>query len=138
MDNLTTAPAAETEPLRDAYAGLNRNDIPAFVKAFDPQVVWIEPVEFPGGGTYRGLAAVQAHITKSRADWAEGTCEPERFIAAGDMIIVFAYVRVRLNYEKEWREGPLADVYTFRDGRVVQVRVFGDRQEALEWAGVKP
>ena len=137
MDNLTSAAAAETETLRNAYAGLNRGDIPAFVKAFDADVEWIELPDFPGGGTYHGLAAVTAHVSRSREDWAEGTCEPERFIVAGDKIIVFAYVRVRLKHESEWREGRLADVYTFRDRKVIQGRVFADRRLALEWAGAK-
>jgi len=130
--------AAETGTVREVYAALNRNDIPAMVKAFDPQVEWSELLEVPGGGTYQGLAAVTAHISEARARWAEGSCEPERFIVAGDRIIVFVHVRVRLKGETEWREGDLGDVYTFRNGRVIQARIFGDRRQALEWAGVQP
>lgn len=137
MDNLTPAPAAETETLKRAYAGLNRGDIPAFLEAFDAEVEWIEFPEFPGGGTYQGLAAVTAHVSKARMDWAEGTCEPEQFIAAGNKIVVFANVRVRLKHESEWREGRLADVYTFRNGKVIQGRVFADRRKAIEWAEAK-
>jgi ketosteroid isomerase-like protein len=37
----------------------------------------------------------------------------------------------------EWREGRLADVYTFRNGKAIQGRSFADRRQALEWAGVK-
>jgi uncharacterized protein len=129
--------AAETKVLKEAYAALNRNDIPATVKAFDPQIEWTEPAEFPGGGTYHGYEAVKAHFSQARGTWAEGSCEPERFMVAGDKIIVFVYVRVRLKHETEWREGPIADVYTFRDGKVIQVRVFTDRGKALQWAGVK-
>ena len=36
MGNLTPSLAAETEALRETYAALNRNDIPATVNAFDP------------------------------------------------------------------------------------------------------
>jgi ketosteroid isomerase-like protein len=79
---------------------------------------------------------VEAHLLRARESWAEGSCEPERFIAAGDKVVVFDYVRVRLKHEAEWREGPLAVVYTFRSGKVIHVRVFADRQQALEWAGV--
>lgn len=128
--------SAETEALREAYAALNRNDIPATVKAFDPQVEWIEPAEYPTGGTYRGRAAVEAHFSQSRETWAEGSCEPERFIVAGDRVVVFLDVRVRLKHETEWREGQIADVYTFRNGKAIQVRSFPDRRQALEWAGV--
>ena len=56
MGTLTPSLAAETDALREAYAALNRNDIPAMLRAFDPQIERIEPPEFPSGGTYRGLA----------------------------------------------------------------------------------
>lgn len=137
MGNLIPALADETEALREAYAALNRNDVPGFVKPFDPQIEWTEPADHPGAGTYHGLARVTAHLSQARATWAEGGCEPEQFIVAGDKIIVFIYVRVRLKQEIEWREGPQADVYTFHNGKAVQVRIIADRQEALEWAGVK-
>lgn len=129
--------AAETEALREAYAALNRNDIPAFVEIFDPQIERIEPADFPGDGTYHGLAAVTAHLSKARATWAEGSCDPQRFMVVGDRIIVFIYVRVRLKHETEWREGRIADVYTFRNGKAIQFRTFAEERQALEWAGVK-
>ena len=129
--------AAETEALMEAYAALNRNDIPAMVQAFDPQIEWIEPAEYPLGGTYQGHAAVKTHLAQARDTWAEGACEPERFIVAGDKVIVFVYVRARLKHETNWREGRHADVYTFRNGKAIQMRIFDDCQQALEWAGVK-
>ena len=106
------------------------------IQAFDPQIERIEPAEFPAGGTYHGLAVVQEHFARARNTWTEGSCEPERFIVSGNKIIVFIYVRARLKHEKEWREGHIADVFTFRNGKVIQMRTFGDSQQALEWAGV--
>lgn len=128
---------AETEMLRQAYAALNRNDVAGFVKDFDPQIERIEPADSPGGGTYHGLEAVKAHVAHHRGNWAEGACEPQRFLVAGDKVIVFADVRVRLKHETEWREGRTADVFTFRNGKAIQFRTFFDEQQALEWAGVK-
>ena len=137
MRELTPSLAAQTEVLREAYAALNRNDIPAMVEAFDPQIEWTEPADYPAGGTFHGRAEVMAHLSQARSSWAEGSCEPERFIVAGDKTIVFAYVRVRLKHETEWREGGIADVYTFRNGEAIEMRHFPDRQQALEWAGAK-
>lgn len=137
MDKLTPSLAAETQALREGYAALNRNDIPAFLKVFDPEVERIEFAELPGGGTYHGLEEVKAHVSQARETWAEGSCEPERFFVAGDRLVVFTYVRVRLKHETEWREGHIADVYTFRNGKAIQFRTFADRRQALEWAGVK-
>jgi uncharacterized protein len=136
MTKLTPSLAAETETLRGAYAALNLNDIPAMVNAFDPQIEWTEPANYPGGGTVRGHAAVQAHLSKARATWAEGSCEPERFIAAGDKIVVFLHVRVRLKDRTEWVDARHAAVYTFRNGKAIQMRIIDDLQQALEWAQV--
>lgn len=137
MGNATPLGTAEIEGLREAYAALNRNDIPGFVALFDPQIERIEPADPPTDGIYRGLDAVKAHVSRARATWAEGGCEPQRFIVAGDRIIVFVDVRVRLKRETEWREGRATDVYTFRNGKAVQFRTFFDEAQALEWAGVQ-
>ena len=136
MGKPTPSLAAETAALKESYAALNRNDVPATVSAYDPQIERIEFAEQPEGRTYRGLVEVTAHFVQARGTWAEGSCEPERFIVAGDKVIVFVYVRVRLKHETEWREGRLADVYTFRNGKAIQYRSFLDRRQALEWAGV--
>jgi len=135
MDEPTPPLAAESKALREVYAALNRNDIPAMLEAFDPQIEWTDPGESPLGGTYRGHAEVKAHFSQARGTWAEGSCEPERFIVAGDRIIVFVHVHVRVKPSMEWAEGRLADVYTFRNGKVIHARSFLDRRQALEWAG---
>jgi glutathione S-transferase len=127
----------EIEAVKETYAAINRNDVPAAVNAFDPQMEWIEPSDFPTPGTYRGHAEVMAHISKGRNTWAEGGCELERFVIAGDKIVAFVRARVRLKEHTEWIDGPFADVHTFRNGKVVQIRTFGKRLEALEWAGAK-
>ena len=137
MGNLTPSLAAEAAALRETYAALNRNDILAAVKAFDPQIEWIEPAERLACGTFHGCPEVTAHLSQSRATWAEGSCEPERLVVAGDKIVVFVFVRVRLKDNVEWNEGRLADVYTFRNGKAIQMRSFADRRQALEWAGVQ-
>ena len=130
MSKLASSLAAEAEAVREAYGALNCNDIAGFVAIFDPQIERIEPPEFPGEGTYRGLAAVTAHIAKARGTWAEGSCEPDRFIVAGDRVIAFINVRVRLKDETEWREGRIADVFTFRNGKAIQFRTFTDERAA--------
>jgi uncharacterized protein len=137
MGIVTNARAAEIDALKKAYTAFNRNDIAATVEAMDPQIEWTEPAEFPGGGTYHGHEGVKAYLSQSRANLAEGSSEPERFIVAGDKIIVYVHARVRRVGSSEWHDRRLADVFTFRAGKAIQMRAFADRQQALEWAGVK-
>jgi ketosteroid isomerase-like protein len=123
------------EALRETYAALNRNDIEAAVKPFDEEIAWIEPVEYTGSATCHGRDAVVAHLKRARGTWAEGSCEPERFVAAGDKFVVFLHVHVRLKSETEFREGRHAAVYTFRNGKAIEMRIFDDTRRALEWVG---
>lgn len=124
--------------LQRAYEAFNRGDIAAAVKELDPDIRWIEPDSFPGGGTYHGRAGVAAYLTQSRANWAEGSSEPEQFIVSGNRVIVFVHARVRPQGSTEWHEVRLADVYTFDRGTPVEMKAFADRQEALQWAEATP
>lgn len=137
MNTVTQPLAVEIEALKRAYAAFNRNDIAATVEALDPQIEWIEPTEFPGGGTYHGHEAVKTYLSQSRAAWTEVRSEPERFIVAGDKIIVFVHAHLRPKDGTEWQDVRLADVYTFRNGKAIQMHAFADRQQALSWVGVK-
>jgi len=127
--------------LRDAYAAFNRGDMDAAVASLDENIEWIEPQEFPGGGTYQGRESAKRYLAQSRAAWAEVTSEPEQFIPAGNRIVVLVHARVRARDRakgsNEWQDVRLADVYTFRDGKAIQMRAFADRDEALRWAGVQ-
>jgi uncharacterized protein len=128
---LTQAIAA----LRGAYAAFNRGDMDAAVAVLDPQIEWSEPAEFPGGGAYHGRGEVKRYLTQSQAGWAQGSSQPEQFIPAGNRIVVFVHARFRLKDSNDWQDVKLADVYTVHEGKIVAMRAFADREEALRWAG---
>lgn len=135
---MPTSPYLETEieTLKEFYAAINRNDITAALTYLDPEIERIEPEGFTQPGNYRGLAEMRAHLSQGRETWAEGACEPEGFIIAGDRIIVLLHVRVKLKRNMEWVEGDLADVFGFRGGKITLMRTFAEKQQALEWTGV--
>lgn len=136
MENQMTAFAERSTTIKAAYAALNRGDIAGFVASFDPQVERIEPADVPSSGVFHGIDDVTEHVVKGRGNWAEGGCEPERFIDAGDRIVAIVSVHVRLKHETEWRDGQVGDVFTFRNDKVIQFRTFFDVAQALEWAGI--
>ena len=122
--------------LREAYAAFNRGDIDATVRLLDSRVEWIEPAEFPGGGTYHGVGGAKQYLAQSRAGAAQVISEPEQFIPTGNRIIVFVHARVLPKGNSTWQDVRLADVYTFQNGRVTNMRAFANRDDALRWAGV--
>jgi ketosteroid isomerase-like protein len=123
------------QALRDAYTAFNRGDIDAAVKPLDEHIEWTEPDSFPGGGTYHGREGAHRYLAQSRARIAEGTSEPEKFIVAGNRIVVFVRANVRPKGSNEWVDLRVADVYTVRKGKAIDMHAFSDRQEALRWAG---
>ena len=127
----------EIEVLKQFFAAINRNDMHGIPTYFDPQIVRIEPEGFPTAGTYRGIVQVQEHLTKGRGTWAEGTCEPEQFLTKGDKVVVYLHVRVRLKDSNDWVGGCFADGFVFRNGKITQYRSFGERLDALKWAGIE-
>ncbi len=127
----------EIEALKRFFDAINRNDIEAITRDFDPQIVRVEPEGFPTSGTYRGVAEVKEHVARGRGTWAEGTCEPEKFFVRGNKVVVYLYAWVRLKDATEWTGGRFADGFAFRDGAIVEYRTFWERATALEWAGIE-
>jgi len=127
----------EIEILKQFFAAINRNNLQGITKYFDPQIVRIEPEGFPTAGTYRGIAEVREHVTKGRGTWAEGTCEPEKFLTHGDKVVVYLHVQVRLKDSTDWIDGRFADGFVFRAGKITQYLSFGERLDALKWAGIE-
>ncbi|HLP25888.1 MAG TPA: nuclear transport factor 2 family protein [Acidobacteriota bacterium] len=124
------------ETVRQFYAALNRGDVPAVTAHFDPEIVRTEFEGTPNAGTYRGLAALEAHVAKGRGTWAEGACEPEEFFEHGDKVVAYVHVRVRLKDSGQWVEGRIADGFAFRGGKMVEFHTFEKRADAVAWAGM--
>jgi len=129
--------STEIEALKLFFAAINRNDMQAISRDFDPEIVRVEPEGFPTAGTYRGIEEIREHVTKGRGTWAEGTCDPEQFLEKGNKVVVYLHAHVRLKSTNEWVGGRFADGFEFRNGKIVRYLSFGERAEALKWAGIE-
>lgn len=52
-------------------------------------------------------------------------------------MIAICDMHVRLRNRTDFLDGRLADVFTFRNGKAIGYRTFGEVKEVLEWAGVE-
>jgi ketosteroid isomerase-like protein len=125
----------QVEALKQFFDAINRNDMDAMTRDFAPDIVRVEPEGFPTAGTCRGIAQVREHVRAGRGTWAEGSCTPEAFFVSGEKVVVYLYAWVRLNDASDWTGGRFADGFVFCEDRITEYRSFGDRQDALEWAG---
>lgn len=125
--------ANEINTLKEIYAAINRNDISSLIKYFDSEIERVEPEGFATSGTYRGIPAITLLWSQARETWAEGTCQPEQFILSGEYIVAFVHVHVRLKNQTEWIDARIADVFKFKNGKVIFMRTFAEKVKALEW-----
>lgn len=133
----TEQSSSNVAAVRKFYIALNANDIPGILQLVDSQIERIEFEGTPSAGVYRGHAALKAHVLKARATWGEGSCEPRRLIAVDNKVVALVHVRVRLQNSTKWTEGNVGDVFTFRDGNIVEMRSFMKSDDALAWAGAR-
>ena len=129
--------STKIDALEQFFAAINRNDMQAIIKDFDPEIVRIEPEGFQTAGTYRGIAQVQQQVRQGRDTWAEGTCEPEKFLESGDKVVVYLHAWVRPKDSNEWIGGRFADGFVFRNDKIIEYLTFWQREEALQWAGIE-
>ena len=129
--------STETDTLEQFFAAINRNDIEALATYFDPQIVRVEPDGYATSGTYHGVADVLEHVGQGRGTWAEGTCDPEKFLVNGDKVVVYLHAWVRLHGASDWSGGRFADGFAFRNGKITEYRTFWNREDALTWAGIE-
>lgn len=114
----------DVELVLTAYADYARGDIDAAVRNLHPDVEWIEPDEFPGGGRYVGPAAVAGYLEASRARWAELHSQPTAR-RAGDRIVVVHRVTGRL-LDGTAVDNAVADVFTVEAGLVTRMQAYAD------------
>lgn len=125
-----------TEVLEQFFSAINRNDMQAISKDWAAGIVRIEPSGFPTAGTYAGIEAVREHVRHGRGTWAEGSCEPEGIFSNGDKVVVYLHAWVRMKDAAGWTGGRFADGFLFRNEKIVEYRSFGERRDAMAWAGI--
>jgi Ketosteroid isomerase-related protein len=118
--------------VRTIYAGWNDG----FAGLLDAEIEWVNPPDAVEGGTHRGAEAFAA-AAKSVSDAFEGShLEFDKFIDAGDRVVVLATLRGRgrgSGAEVERRQGY---VWTIRDGKAIRFEWFTQQHQALEAAGL--
>jgi ketosteroid isomerase-like protein/predicted ester cyclase len=113
--NVTRAGNADT--CRTGYAAFAAGDIPAILALFADDVVWTTPDSIRFGGVYRGPAGAGEFFAKLPQNFAQLQVEPERYIDAGDTVVVQGRHRGQTVIGNSF-EVPWVHLWTFRDGKV--------------------
>ena len=96
------------------------------------------PGDYPEGEpVFRGRGGVDQLVAMLSETWSEWQFEPERFLDAGDQVVVFARIVGRGKASGAPFELETTHVWTIRAGRAMSVHAYRDRSQALEAAGLR-
>jgi ketosteroid isomerase-like protein/predicted ester cyclase len=110
------AAASNADLARTGYAAFAAGDIPAVLGMMADDVVWTTPDSLPLGGVYQGPRGAADFFTKLPQNFAELRVEPERYIDAGDTVVVLGRHRGRTVVGNSF-DVPWAHVWTYREGK---------------------
>lgn len=120
------------------YDAWNRRDFDAAIEIADPDIEWtmVGATRFPGTqGTYHGYEGVREFWREFIEPWEEIHVEIEDTRAAGDLVVAFVRFHAKAREGLELK-APFVHLLDFRDGKVIRLRSYDDRAEALEAAGL--
>lgn len=124
------------EVVRLRNEAFNHKDVEAYLALSDPDVVYDQPRELPGAGSYRGHEGIREYFANLAAAWEAATAEIEELIDAGDAVVSIGHTEYKGRASGASVDKPFAIVWKFRDGRVVRGEFYFDRAEALAAAGI--
>jgi ketosteroid isomerase-like protein len=132
--------------VRDAYQFIEdiqedrRHDFDdAYLEWFDERFELLPPPTYPEGAqVFRGRAGLKRWIAITKEIWDEWRLRAERFVVAGDQVVVLVRVIAQGHVSGVRLDRETAHIWDIADGRVTRCEVFLDRSEALRTVKAAP
>jgi uncharacterized protein len=110
-------------------------DVALAEELVDPDVVF-EPLRAPVSGTYRGREGYQQFFADTAESFDVFRFHHSDIRDLGDRVLAIGTLHIRARQGGVETDVPTAGIATYRDGRLVHWKDFGDREKALEAAGL--
>jgi ketosteroid isomerase-like protein len=125
------------EVVRGAFQALADGDVSIWFRLADPDIrVRPRPAEPDAAEEYRGLDGLMEYAINWYSQWDEYESEPIELLDAGEQVVVRA--RERGFVERTGVEvlEDFSHSFRFRDGKVVEWRMYDSHEQALEAVGL--
>jgi ketosteroid isomerase-like protein len=107
------------------------------LRFFDPDAVFEEPPEQPSPTVAEGRDAAVEIFKQFEEAWEEHRSEPEEIRIIDDERVLMLSIEHFRGREGLEISQPCGTIYTLRDGKIVRMQSFWERETALEAAGLK-
>jgi ketosteroid isomerase-like protein len=131
-------PAENVAAIRRSNEAFNRRDLEGALGVFHPDVEWVDlghaPDQAPRG---HGIESARAAFVLWFEVFEEFSAELEECIEVGEAVVCVTRWHAKSRHLK--LNERMAEVYEFRDGRVIRATMgYASREEALASLGVGP
>lgn len=138
-DTRSDMPRDKVDLARQFGEAYNRRDVDgAFAQLVSSDFEWWPALTraYEGDGCYRGREGVERFIADTSENWDELRGVAEEFRDLGDRVLVLGRLIGRGRGSGAPVDQPYATVLDFRGDRIVRLRAYFDRMEALRAAGL--
>src|SRR5262245_57579384 len=124
------------EIVRAIYRAYGHGDYRAAFEHMDKGIEWVGPPDISNSGVAWGHEGVRRSMANWVGTWEDLHFELRELIDCGDQILAAGFQRGRGKGSGVEVSEEIFSVWTVRAGKVVRQRMFRDRNQALEAAGV--
>ena len=122
----------DVDRLREAYRAFNEGGVGAFLERLAPDFQVSDRNSSPDRETRFGKEGIKQLFDSYMEAFDALRLEPDEFIEAGEEIVVSLHQWVRGKGSGAEVAGRIAHVWTVRGADVMRLRIFGDKEQALE------
>jgi ketosteroid isomerase-like protein len=125
------------ENFRRGSDALERGDLDDALieELIDPEVIF-EPLRAPVSGAYKGHEGIRQFIADTDESFDAFRFDRPDIRDLGDRVLAIGTLHIRARQGGIETDVPTAGIATYRGGRLVHWKDFGDRTKALEAAGL--
>jgi ketosteroid isomerase-like protein len=124
------------EAIHRGVDAMNRGELDTILDLVDDEILW-EPLRASVEGSYRGHAGMRRYWVDTAESFELFEVRFAELRDLGDRVLAIGTVRARGRDSGAEIEIATAAVFTFREGRLVHYKDYGDRRAALEAVGLE-
>jgi ketosteroid isomerase-like protein len=105
-------------------------------EAFDPEVEFDNSNAMLDAAVYRGTDGLRDYLSLMREMWRQVRFEPQEYIPVGEDQVVVPVRMVAVGRDGIETVARNAQIITLRRGKIIRMKAFQSKAEALEAAGI--